>query len=232
MSDLPRSRRIVRFGEFEIDPAARELRRSGRRVPLQIQPFAVLEILVEHAGEVVSREHLRATIWPSTVYVDFDHGLNNAITRLRRALDDSADSPRFLETLPRVGYRFIHPIEKEQTPTVAMSSVSPRRRAAPRIVLAAAILAGGLGLAAVWWLGRPAATGDAATWMTTNAEARDAYSRGMELFEQRRKESMELSIAYLSRATQIDPSFAAAYAAGQAMTLEQAVAYAVEKESI
>ena len=79
MSDLPRSRRIVRFGEFEIDPAARELRRSGRRVPLQIQPFAVLEILVEHAGEVVSREHLRAKIWPSTVYVDFDHGLNAAM---------------------------------------------------------------------------------------------------------------------------------------------------------
>jgi serine/threonine-protein kinase len=93
--------------------------------------------------------------------------------------------------------------------------VSPRRGAARRIALAAAIAitAGGLGLAAVWWLGGPAATGDAATWMTTNAEARDAYSRGMELFEQRRKESMELSIAYLSRATQIDPSFAAAYAA-------------------
>jgi DNA-binding winged helix-turn-helix (wHTH) protein/Tfp pilus assembly protein PilF len=215
MSDLPRSRRIVRFGEFEFDPAARELRCSGRRVPLQIQPFAVLEILVEHAGEVVSREHLRAKIWPSTVYVDFDHGLNNAITRLRRALDDSADSPRFLETVPRVGYRFIHPIEKEQAPAVALTSANPRRRTAPRVALAAsiAVFAGGLGLAAVWWLARPAATGGAPTWMTTNAEARDAYERGMELFEQRRKESTELSIEYLSRATQIDPSFAAAYAA-------------------
>ena len=215
MSDVPRSRRVVRFGEFEIDSDARELRRSGERVPLQIQPFAVLEILVERAGEVISREHLRTKIWPSTVYVDFDHGLNNAITRLRRALNDSAESPRYLETLPRVGYRFIHRVDKDETPARAASQPTDRRRTV-RIATAAAaaVCAVGIGLGSVWWAGHenaePGASVDA--WMTKNVEAREAYERGMDLFEQRRKESTELSIEYLSHATEIDSDFAAAYA--------------------
>jgi hypothetical protein len=94
MASEQNGRRIVRFGDYEVDRDARELRLSGQRVPLQIQPFAVLEILVERAGEVVTRENLRARVWPATVYVDFDHGLNNAINRLRRALNESAESPR------------------------------------------------------------------------------------------------------------------------------------------
>ena len=106
--------RIIRFGRYEMDRDACELRRAGQRIPLQIQPFRVLEALVERAGEVVARADLRARVWPSTVYVDFDHGLNNAINRIRQALDDSADVPRFIETLPRVGYRFIHAVEHPQ----------------------------------------------------------------------------------------------------------------------
>jgi TolB-like protein/DNA-binding winged helix-turn-helix (wHTH) protein/Tfp pilus assembly protein PilF len=107
----PADRRF-RFAEFEIHGDALELRRNGAHVHLQIQPFRVLELLVERAGHVVTRDELRARVWPSNVYVDFDHGLNNAIARLREALGDSGDERRFIETIPRVGYRFIHPVER------------------------------------------------------------------------------------------------------------------------
>jgi TolB-like protein/DNA-binding winged helix-turn-helix (wHTH) protein/tetratricopeptide (TPR) repeat protein len=106
----PANRRF-RFAEFEIHGDALELRRKGSHVRLQIQPFRVLELLAERAGEVVTRDELRARVWPSNVYVDFDHGLNNAIARLREALGDSGDERRFIETIPRVGYRFVHPVE-------------------------------------------------------------------------------------------------------------------------
>lgn len=104
------------FAEFELHREALELTRNGTRIRLQIQPFRVLELLLEHAGEVVTREEFRARVWPSNVYVDFDHGLNNAITRLREALSDSTDNPRYIETLHRVGYRFICPIERIEAP--------------------------------------------------------------------------------------------------------------------
>ena len=100
-----------RFGDFEMRREALELTRNGMRVRLQIQPFHVLELLLERAGEVVTREELRARVWPSNVYIDFNHGLNNSIARLREALGESAEKPRYIETLHRVGYRFIHPIE-------------------------------------------------------------------------------------------------------------------------
>jgi DNA-binding winged helix-turn-helix (wHTH) protein/Tfp pilus assembly protein PilF len=215
MDDGERGRRSLRFGNYEIDRDARELRRSGRRVPLQIQPFAILEILAERSGEVVTREHLRSKIWPSTVYVDFDHGLNNAITRLRRALGDSAESPRYLETLPRVGYRFLCPVEKDEAPAPAPSQVPIRRHDTMRLATAAAIAIGVvlLSFGAMRWAGQPAKDRGARAEMTANQEARDAYRRGVELFEQRRKESLERSIEYLRRATESDPSFAAAFAA-------------------
>lgn len=97
----------VRFGPFELDFRAGELRKHGAKVKLQDQPFQVLKILLEHAGEVVSREELRQRIWPADTFVDFDHGLNNAVKRLREALGDSSDTPEFIETVPRHGYRFI-----------------------------------------------------------------------------------------------------------------------------
>lgn len=101
---------IIRFGVFEVDRRARELRKQGRRVRLQDQPFQVLVCLLERPGDVVTRDELREHLWPSSVFVDFDHGLNNAIARLREALGDSAGTPRFIETLPRLGYRFIYPL--------------------------------------------------------------------------------------------------------------------------
>ena len=102
----------VQFGVLELDLKGGELRKRGTRVKLQEQPFQVLVVLIEHAGEVVTKEELRQRIWPSDTFVDFDHGLHSAITRLREALGDSADSPRFIETLPRRGYRFIAPVRE------------------------------------------------------------------------------------------------------------------------
>src|SRR5438128_347664 len=97
----------IRFGVFEADFRAGELRKQGVKVKLQDQPFQVLQVLLQHPGEVVPREELRTRIWPSDTFVDFDVGINNAIKRLREALGDSAETPRFIETLSRRGYRFI-----------------------------------------------------------------------------------------------------------------------------
>ena len=98
---------IFRFGIFQLDLKACELHKAGLKVRLQDQPFRVLALLVERAGQVVTREELRQRVWPSNIYVDFDQGLNNAIKKVREALGDSADSPRFIETVARHGYRFI-----------------------------------------------------------------------------------------------------------------------------
>jgi TolB-like protein/DNA-binding winged helix-turn-helix (wHTH) protein/tetratricopeptide (TPR) repeat protein len=98
---------IFRFGIFQLDLKACELRKSGLKVRLQDQPFRVLTLLIERAGQVVTREELRQRVWPSNIYVDFDQGLNNAIKKVREALGDSAESPRFIETVARHGYRFI-----------------------------------------------------------------------------------------------------------------------------
>ena len=101
---------IVHFGIFQIDRKARELHKAGVKVKLQEQPFRVLALLVERAGQVVTREELRQRVWPTDAYVAFDQGLNNAIKKVRDALGDSADSPRFVETLARHGYRFVAPV--------------------------------------------------------------------------------------------------------------------------
>jgi len=101
----------IRFGEFSADLEARELRRNGSRIKLQGQPFEILVLLLERPGRVVTREELRQRLWLSDTFVDFEHGLNAAISRLRDALEDSADEPRFIETVPRRGYRFIAAIE-------------------------------------------------------------------------------------------------------------------------
>src|SRR5713226_2612713 len=101
----------IRFGVFEVDLRAGELRKQGIKVKLQEQPLQVLQILLENPGAVVAREQLQQRIWPSDTFVDFDHGLYNAIKRLREALGDSAETPRFVETLSRRGYRFVGKIE-------------------------------------------------------------------------------------------------------------------------
>src|SRR5258707_395101 len=107
MEGVPPSRKAVRFGVFEVDLHAGELRKGGIRIKLQEQPFRLLQMLLERPGEIVSRDELRSRIWPADTFVDFDQGLNNAIKRLREALSESAETPRFIETIPRRGYRFI-----------------------------------------------------------------------------------------------------------------------------
>jgi TolB-like protein/DNA-binding winged helix-turn-helix (wHTH) protein len=111
MEQIHRSPKNVRFGVFEADTEAGELRKHGLRVKLSEQPFQILTMLLARPGEIVSREDLRERLWPSDTFVDFDHGLNNAVMRLREVLGDSSEHPRFIETLPRKGYRFIAPVE-------------------------------------------------------------------------------------------------------------------------
>jgi cholera toxin transcriptional activator len=105
------SGRIVRFGVYELDRAAGELRKSGAKLRLQEQPFQVLALLLERAGDVVTREELRQKLWPADTFVDFDHSLNTAVNKLRETLGDSASNPRYIETLARRGYRFIAPVQ-------------------------------------------------------------------------------------------------------------------------
>jgi serine/threonine protein kinase/Tol biopolymer transport system component len=102
----------IRFAEFQLDPSTRELWRNGQKFSLQEQPFQILSALLERPGQLVSREELRKRLWSSSTFVDFDHGLNKAMNRLREVLEDSADQPRFIETLPRRGYRFMVPVER------------------------------------------------------------------------------------------------------------------------
>ena len=110
---IPRRRsERVRFGPFEADLHTHELWRDGTRIKLVGQPFVVLEMLLESAGELITRDELRARLWPSDTFVSFDHGLNAAVNRLREALGDSATEPKFVETLPRRGYRFIAKVER------------------------------------------------------------------------------------------------------------------------
>jgi Tol biopolymer transport system component/DNA-binding winged helix-turn-helix (wHTH) protein len=160
-------RRLVRFGTFEVDLQAGELRKDGAKVRLTGQPFEVLTILLEHAGEVVTREELQQRLWPDT-FVDVEHNLNTAINRIREVLGDSAESPLFVQTLPRRGYRFIAPLEtakdtvntgQDQSPLVPVEEVVsglqnkshfwawPRRYS---ILLAAFVLL--IGSSVAWWL--------------------------------------------------------------------------------
>src|SRR5207248_8671336 len=111
-------RGLLRFGAFDVDLRAGELRKAGLKVRLQEQPFQVLAFLLEHPGEVVTRDELRQRLWPADTFFDFGDGLNNAIKKLRDALGDSSDTPRFIETLPKHGYRFIPQVSgDEPTPT-------------------------------------------------------------------------------------------------------------------
>jgi cholera toxin transcriptional activator len=129
----PSSARRYRFGIFEADAATGELRRQGIRIKLNAQPFQVLMLLLERPGELLTREEISRELWPDGTFVDFEHGLNSAINRIREALGDTAGSPRYVETLARRGYRFVAPVERigpEETrnpskPDPALKSGSP-----------------------------------------------------------------------------------------------------------
>src|SRR6266702_7577137 len=110
MQNESASSTIIRFGMFELDVRAGELRKQGVKIKLQEQPLRILEMLLANPGELVTREELRSRLWPDHTFVDFDHGLNKAINKLREAVGDSADAPRFIETVPKRGYRFLQPM--------------------------------------------------------------------------------------------------------------------------
>jgi TolB-like protein/DNA-binding winged helix-turn-helix (wHTH) protein/Tfp pilus assembly protein PilF len=145
--EVQASPRRVRFGLFEADLAAGELRRQGTKVRLSAQPFEVLAMLLARPGDVVTREDLRQRLWPADTYVDFDHGLNAAVNKLREALGDSAEAPRYVETLPRRGYRFIAPVNGDVAVAASVEPLTerPRRRRSPSWLMAAGLL----GLAAL-----------------------------------------------------------------------------------
>ena len=107
---------ILKFGEFELDPSGYILSRGGERITLRPQAFRALDLLVRRAGTLVTRDELRQTVWPGDVTVDFEHGLNTCMRQVRAALNDQADRPRFVETVPRVGYRFIAPVQRTESP--------------------------------------------------------------------------------------------------------------------
>src|SRR5262245_31315434 len=130
--DAPNSeRRFLRFGSFELDLHSRELRNGSSRARLQEQPFEILRLMLDRAGDVVTREELRQRLWPNGTFVHFEHSLNAAIKRLRAALGDDADRPQFVETLPRRGYRFIAPAVVGEA-----NGAQSRSASAPRIRLA------------------------------------------------------------------------------------------------
>ena len=132
----------VCFGPFELDLRRGELRKEGRRIGLQEQPFQILRMVLESPGEVVSREEIRKRLWPNDTVVEFDHSINTAIRKLRLALGDSADTPRYIETLARRGYRWIGSLEavralgaaplREGSALRAPSTAASRNRAARR----------------------------------------------------------------------------------------------------
>src|SRR5271169_1635824 len=138
------SQRLYRFGPFELSVDAAELRRSGLHLKLQDQPFHILCTLLEHPGELVTREQLRQQLWPEGTFVDFEHGLNTAIKKIRDVLNDDADTPRYIETIPRKGYRFIAPLN--QGAAAAIVTIAPpaslhRWRFRAPLLMAAVVIA-------------------------------------------------------------------------------------------
>ena len=119
---------VLRFGVFEVNLRAGEVRRQGAKVKLQEQPFHVLAVLLEKPGELVTREELRDRIWPAGIHVDYEKSVSKAINKIREALGDSSENPRFIETLPRRGYRFLCPVEEGQAakPGSPLLSHSPQ----------------------------------------------------------------------------------------------------------
>ncbi len=162
--------RVARFGLFEADLEEGALRKNGRIIKLQHQPFEVLRVIVEHSNQVVSRDELRARLWPSDIVVDFDQSLNKSIAKLRDALGDSARSPRFIETVPKRGYRFIAPVTiscaNDTVPAPVPAPAMPRD--VPELPLAAAVFAPGMLVPAGFLAGLVAAL----LWFTGNPRTR------------------------------------------------------------
>lgn len=147
-NDVASRGRLIRFGTFELDVPSGELRKGGTRLNLQEQPLQFLLALLDRPGEVVTREELVQRLWRSDTFVDFEHGLNAAVKRMRDTLGDSAETPRFIETVPRRGYRFIAPVEIVDPEGALRLS---RSSYPTRIIVASAAAVVVLALIALWW---------------------------------------------------------------------------------
>src|SRR5215471_9905759 len=136
---------VVQFGPFELDRSAGELRKQGTRIRLQPKPMQILCALVERPGRIVTRDELKARLWPDDTFVDFESGLNTAVNRLRMALGDSAENPRYIETEARAGYRFIAPVQAKPEPALSAApqltatELPPKRRGLLHWQFAAAV---------------------------------------------------------------------------------------------
>jgi DNA-binding winged helix-turn-helix (wHTH) protein/tetratricopeptide (TPR) repeat protein len=149
----PPIRRFARFGSFEVDFRERKLAKAGIRIRLQEQPFRILALLLEHPGDLVTREQIRSQVWPKDLFVDFDAALNTAVGKLRAALSDSADNPRFLETVPRRGYRFVAPVGwlPEVEAPIATAHPVPTAHPRMRVYRYAALLLACAALGGFWY---------------------------------------------------------------------------------
>jgi DNA-binding winged helix-turn-helix (wHTH) protein len=233
---------VVRFGPFELDLDARQVHRNGIRIRLSQQSFQLLAILLERPGEVFTREELRQRLWPSDVFIDFDHGLNRSIQKLREALGDSADSCRYIETQQRVGYRFIAPVRMtvpmapipEAPAPVEVRAIEPAVEAAlaevatepepahfqPRTFIAMAILF--IAVAAGWllWRHRQAFAKPVRSLAALPQESLSGdlnqYSAARDAYLRGRyflsKREAGKSTAYFEQAVSLDPTSASAYA--------------------
>src|SRR3954451_6580658 len=131
MQEAAKSARVFRFGVYEVDAATGELRKQGLRIRIQEQPAQFLLMLLDHAGEVVSREEIRRKLWPPDTFVDFDQGLGASLRKLRQALGDDAETPRYIETIPKQGFRFVAPVERISAVPQELAAVLPIRAIEP-----------------------------------------------------------------------------------------------------
>ncbi len=223
---------LVRFGVFEADLRAGELRRSGTKVRLQDLPFRALALLLTRPGEVITREEFRRALWPSDVFVDFEQGISSAVMRLRDALGDSADNPIFIETIERRGYRWIGPIQRvEPVPGESPERESPEKQATPlaavlpsrpspwwKLVFAVPVLA----MLFAVWIFRPgyrdakasAKSGQASTRSLrhpANREAEDFYLKGRYYWNKRTPDSLHQALESFTQAIAHDPNYSDAY---------------------
>ena len=225
MEVSPTKSGVIRFGTFELDQSSGELRKRGVRIKLADQPLQILRVLLDRPGEVVTRQDLRQQLWDAETFVDFDVGLNSAIRKLRDALDDSAENPRFVETLPRRGYRFIGSVQPATAPQITdgasegtAAARSPRRlrRAVGALVLVIATI-GTLLFAFARQRHHQAAAAIAhqptAVPQGIKPEAYDAYLKGVLASGRLNYEGFQTGVEYFESAVKSQPDFAAAYAA-------------------
>jgi DNA-binding winged helix-turn-helix (wHTH) protein len=204
----------LQFDGWTVNRLSGEITRSGRSSRLQQQPLRILLELVDHAGAVVTREHLIKVLWPGG-FIDFDNGLNVAVRKLRVALDDVGDTPRYIETLPRVGYRFIGSRAARSAPALeSILELPPRARFALVLTLAAFALA----IGGVWWwtLGSNSSKPAVSAVHVPSVRARELYLDGIHQRSRRDVsviDARDLATAKFEAALKEDPNYAQAWAA-------------------